>query len=158
MECWASMGKGRIGTWRQAVIAVLSSFMILVAVAPFGGTSATAATAKPASGASTTTTTLPIPTLKAVPLSLTHGQSVPALLSRAVTLDSVGVDTSGVRAAIAITQEQLDRQAVTVRQLRLTAAQARQKANALFALAHNAAQAYTNLDAAVKQAVLFLYM
>ncbi len=180
--CW-----GRDGTWRQAVILVFSVAIVVLAVAPQGiasaasvGTTtttpaggspgpaggATTTTTKPANGATTTTTkpagkattTTTTPPLPAVTPSISDGQSVAALLGQAVALDAVGVDTSGVQEAIALTQQKLDQQAVTVRQLRQAASRAEQRANSLFARARQADAAYASLDHAVKQAVLFLYL
>ena len=115
----------------------------------------TTTTTKPKAGATTTTTTPPLPTVSP---SITDGQSVQSLLSQAVALDSVGVDSSGVRSAIAITQQLLDQEAVTARQLHQAAAQAQQRATKLLAQARTASAAYSSLDRAVKQAVLFLYV
>ena len=154
----SSMLSYRNGTWRRIVLVVLSGAFILPVMAPVGGRAAVAADAKPAQPAATTTTPTTAPKLPAVPSSITDGQSVAALLSQAVGLDAVGVDTSGVRSAISGTQQQLDQDAVTVRQLRQAAALAQQRATVLAAEANRADQAYASLDHAVKQAVLFLYV
>jgi cell wall-associated NlpC family hydrolase len=175
--CW-----GRDGTWQKAVIMVTSAALILLAVAPQGIASAAASaagstttTTVPAVGATTTTvpatgaakatgkpagatTTTTKPPLPKVSSSITDGQSVAALLSQAVTLDAVGVDKSGVQSAVALTQQKLDQEAVTIRQLRQAAARASERAATLLARARTAQAAYSSLDQAVKQAVLFLYV
>lgn len=170
------------------MIGVLSIAVIVLAVAPLGGAAATAAGAatttttavaagkgaagKGVAGATTTTTTAAgkaaaketttttttVPRAPVVASSLTDGQTITALLSQAEALDSTGVDTSGVRSAIALTQQALDQEAVTVRQLHQAAAQAEQRANILFTQAHAAAASYASLDGALKQAVLSLYV
>jgi cell wall-associated NlpC family hydrolase len=180
------MWLGRHG-WRRAVMDVFSEAMVLLAVASPGMAFATGATdgattttttttkpadgptiattkpaagptattTKPAVGATTTTTKPPLPTVSP---SVTDGQSVAALLGQAVALDAVGVDTSGVQAAIGLTQQRLDQEAVTLRQLRQTASRAEQRATALYDQARHAKAAYASLDHAVKQAVLFMYV
>lgn len=108
--------------------------------------------------ASPSTTTTTVPAVPAVPLSITNGQTVQALLSNAETLSAVGVDATALRVGIAAAQQQLDEDAVTVQRSRAAAAAADQQATALLAQAQGAEHAYHSLDNAVKQAVLLLYV
>jgi cell wall-associated NlpC family hydrolase len=92
-----------------------------------------------------------------VPLSVTDGQKATTLLSNAVALASVGVDSSAVQAAVAVTQRSLDQDAVIAVKMNQQAQEADQRAAAARQGARSAAAAYQSLAGALKAAVLFLY-
>src|SRR5579872_1871570 len=62
----------------------------------------------PGGGSSTTTSTTTLPPIPKVPPAITDGQTPQALLANAIELSSVGIDTSALSEAIAITQSKLD--------------------------------------------------
>ncbi|MGH9055803.1 MAG: C40 family peptidase, partial [Acidimicrobiales bacterium] len=110
----------------------------------------------PTPPAPTTTTTLPaIPT---VAPDITDGVSPQALLSNAVTLSSVGIDTTALQAAIAATQAKLDADALTASQAAAAAQTADQRAAAARQRARRAQAAYDSLAGAVEQAAVYLYV
>jgi peptidoglycan DL-endopeptidase CwlO len=121
------------------------------------------ATANAATGNSTTPApaaaiSTSLPALPSVPLSVTDGQSAAALFSNAVSLASVGVDSSAVQAAVATTQQILDQDAVTARKMSQAAQNADKQATAARQEASRAAHAYQSLAGALKAAVLFMYI
>jgi cell wall-associated NlpC family hydrolase len=155
MSCSTSMGLYRMSSWRSLGLAVAGSAVALLALWP--GPTATAAVSNPVVSNAVTTTTTSLPAVPAVPLSITDGQSAQTLLSNAVTLASVGLDTTALRAGIAATQRQLDQDAATARDMTLAAKQADQRAAAAVAQAQRSQQGFHSLDNAVKNAVVFLY-
>jgi cell wall-associated NlpC family hydrolase len=105
-----------------------------------------------------------------VPLSITDGQPAATLLANALALlpvtttspggsasDGRATDSTALAAAIAATQLKLDRNSVTARKMSEAAAEASERAAAELAQADSALAGYRSLDAAVKNAVLFLY-
>jgi cell wall-associated NlpC family hydrolase len=98
-----------------------------------------------------------LPPLPKVDPRYTNGESPQKLLANAISLVSVGSDTSAVQAAIAVTQAHLVKDAATAAQLRRKAAVADQKAAAARQVAQQSSANYHSLDAAVKRAVIFLY-
>ena len=153
------MGLGLRRNWRRALLAGASGSLALLATWPFGG----AASAAGSSGPSTTVANGPVdapptlPALPAVPLTITDGQPAGTLLANALALISVGTDSSALESAIAATQLKLDRDSVTARKMTEAAAEASERAAAELAQADSAQAGYRSLDAAVKNAVLFLY-
>jgi cell wall-associated NlpC family hydrolase len=168
------MGSDGRGGWRVALAAATGA-VALLAICPFNSETAIAAGSTGSAGSSSTTpstsatsssttsssttssTTTSLPAVPAVSPSITDGQSAQALLSNAVTLLSVGVDSTAQQAAIAATAQQLDVDAVTAQKLTQAANQADVKATAELSQARQAEQVYRSLDTAVKDAVLFLY-
>ena len=130
--------------------------VVILAAGPFTVGPASAAGSSPVTAATTTTTTT-LPALPAVPLSVTDGQSAKRLLSNAITLASVGVDTSALQAGIAVTEQNLDQDAVTAQQMTRAASAADHSATAAREEAAAAEANYQSLNGALKAAVLFLY-
>jgi cell wall-associated NlpC family hydrolase len=165
------MGLGLRRNWRRALLAGASGSLAVLATWPFGGP----ASAAGSSGPSTTTapapsTTTTLPPLPAVPLSITDGQPAQTLLANALALlpvttrstgasasESKATDSTALAAAIAASQLKLDRDSVTARKMTEAATEASERAAAELALADSAQADYRSLDAAVKNAVLFLY-
>ena len=83
----------------------------------------------------------PPPALPAVPLSITDGQSAQTLLSNAITLASVGVDTTALQAGVDAIQAKLDKDAVVAEKMSLAATQADQRAAAASAQAQGPSRA-----------------
>ncbi len=158
MPCSTSMGLYRRGTWQRVVFAGATSLAVLGAAWSFPASVATAAASdsSPVSGPVSSTTTA-LPSLPSVPLAITDGQNPQTLLANAITLASVGVDTSALQAGIAATQAKLEKAAVTAAHLNAAAAQANQRAAAASAAAQQAEQGYRSLDSAVKDAAVLLY-
>jgi cell wall-associated NlpC family hydrolase len=98
-----------------------------------------------------------LPALPKVPLTITEGQSPQALLSNAITLASVGLDTSALRAAIDLTQAKLEKDAITAQSMGRVAAEANARAATALQQAQVANAGFHSLDGALKNAVLFLY-
>jgi cell wall-associated NlpC family hydrolase len=149
------MGLCRRGGGRRTGPAVALAGFVLVAGWPF--VSPAIATAASASPPSTPTTTSSLPALPAVPLSVTDGQSAQSLLSNAITLASLGIDTTALRAGVAAVQQQLERDAVTAQTMSAVAAQADQRAVEAQGAAEAAREGFESLDGAVKDAVVLLY-
>jgi cell wall-associated NlpC family hydrolase len=150
----------RAGIWRHIGLAAATGGIAGLMLFPFGGATALAAGSGPATttaSAASSTTVTTLPALPAVPLAITDGQSAQTLLSNAITLASVGVDTTALQAGIAAIQEQLDHDAVVARKMSLAATQADRRVAAATAEAQRAQFGFHSLDGAVKQAALFLY-
>jgi cell wall-associated NlpC family hydrolase len=93
-----------------------------------------------------------------VPLSITDGVPAKTLLANALTLASVGIDGSAQQAAIGITQAALVKDNVTVEQMKRLAARAAARARADRQAANRAQVGYSSLDAALRGAVLRMYV
>ena len=75
----------------------------------------------------------------------------------AISLSSNSALAAGLRSQIAATQKELDADSVTAAQAAATAAGANAEAASATQRAYAAAQAYSNLDGALKQSVIFMY-
>jgi peptidoglycan DL-endopeptidase CwlO len=148
------MAVHRMRSWRRVAFTATAAATALLAVALSG-----ASTAATESGHVSLEPSGPAagPALPPVPTSITDGQSARTLLSNAVALASVGIDNTAVQAAVASTQQALDRDAVTAKRMAAAAEQANRAGAADILGAESASQAYQSLDNAVKAAVLFLY-
>ncbi|MGH9056007.1 MAG: C40 family peptidase [Acidimicrobiales bacterium] len=138
-----------------AVTFVATGALLAALVAPAAPSFAAAGPA-PAPPAPTTTTTLPA--MPTVAPDITDGVSPQALLSNAVTLSAVGIDTTALQAAIAATQAKLDDDALTASHAAAAAAAADQRAAAARQRARRAQTAYNSLAGAVEQAAVYLYV
>jgi cell wall-associated NlpC family hydrolase len=117
----------------------------------------TPAFAANAPGAPTPTTSTTLPPLPNVPLSITDGQPAATLLSNAIALSSVGIDTSALSTAIAATQAKLDSDAKAAAAAEAAARNADAAAKAATAQADVASSDLDGLQNAVKAAVVYLY-
>jgi cell wall-associated NlpC family hydrolase len=164
------MGSGLRRNWRRAFLAGTSGSLALLATWPFGGAASAAGSSGPSTtGAAAASTTTTLPPLPAVPLSITAGQPAQTLLANALALlpvESTDTSKGGVASAtdstalaegVAAIQLKLNRDSVTARKMTDAAAQASERAAALLAQADSAQADYRSLDAAVKNAVRFLY-
>ena len=103
------------------------------------------------------TTPAAVPALPSVSLDITDGQPIQNLYTMALSLSSNSALTATLRSQIAATQKQLDADSVTAAQSAATEAGADSRAAAASERASRAAQAFTDLDGALKQAALFMY-
>jgi cell wall-associated NlpC family hydrolase len=131
--------------------------LVLLGTWPFGQGVADAAGSSVAPSPASTSTTTTLPPVPKVSTSITDGQSTQTLLSNAITLVSVGVDTSALQAGIDITQQKLDQDAVTGEQMIRQAAAADQRAAGAREQAQTALENYQSLNRALQSAVVFLY-
>jgi cell wall-associated NlpC family hydrolase len=92
-----------------------------------------------------------------VPIDITDGQPIQTLYAMALSLTSNSALTAHLRAQIAVAQKQLDIDAVTATQAAAVEATADAQAADAQLRANTAQTAYSNLDGALKQAVLFMY-
>ena len=99
----------------------------------------------------------PVPPLPNVPTDLTNGEPVQSLYAMALSLSSNSALSAGLRSQIAAAQKQLDSDSVIATQAAATQATAEATAAAAGAKAQAASEAYSNLDGALKQAILFMY-
>lgn len=135
----------------SAIAAVLG-----LALVPMATAAASAPAANPPSGGATTPTTT-LPPIPKVDPKYTDGQNPATLLANAITLASVGVDSSAVEAAIADTQAHVLKDALKAKQLEQKAADADAEASAALASAAQSSANYQSLESAVRNAVVFLY-
>ena len=99
----------------------------------------------------------PLPPLPNVPTDLTDGQPIQALYEIALSLSSDSALNATLRSQIAAAQKQLDSESVTAVQAAAIQAAAKATAAAAGERAKAASEAYSNLDSALKHAVLFMY-
>lgn len=119
-----------------------------------------ASAAQPATGA-TATPPAPATTLPPVPKvdpAYTAGQPVQSLLSTALALSSFGVDDSALLAEVSATQARMDADAVAARAAGGKAMSAAHRASGAETALQEAQGEYTSMAAAVRQAVVYLYM
>jgi peptidoglycan DL-endopeptidase CwlO len=127
----------------------------MIAAGVFGVAAPAFAAGAPTPPPPTTSTTLPpIPN---VPVAITDGQPASTLLTNALGLSSVGVDTSALTSAIAATQAKLDSDAKVAAAAEAAASNADAAAKAAVDAAGNASGALSGMHDAVKQAVVYLY-
>jgi peptidoglycan DL-endopeptidase CwlO len=117
------------------------------------GTSTTSTTVS--SSATSTSTTLP--SLPAVPASDTDGQPAAKLLSTAIALAGLGVDNLALAAAVSATQAKLEADAEISRRAQAQADVAAQAAATARTDAAAAESSYVDMQASVRQAVVYLY-
>ncbi len=159
---WRAAGSALAGA--GLLLATLSAAVVLPASTagaavvppdPAGTAAANAAAANPGGKAAKAAAALP--TLPNIPLTITDGVSAQKLLTNAVMLSSVGIDTTALQAGLAAVQQKLDADSVKAEQAQAAAAVADQRA-AEASHAVTAAQGqYHSLDGAVKNAVLFIF-
>jgi peptidoglycan DL-endopeptidase CwlO len=141
---------------RRALAAGVTAAAILALGGPaFAGT-ATAPAAQSGGATPATTTTLPpIPTVNP---EIADGQSPQMLLSNAIELSSVGIDTSALATAIAATQAKMDADAAGAAKADRVAFSAEATAQSALKTADAAASSYESTDAAITGAVIDLYV
>ncbi len=142
---------------RVVQAAGVATFALVAGWLPSAVATANAATGNSAASAPAAAISTSLPALPSVPLSVTDGQSAATLFSTAVSLASVGVDSSAVQAAVATTQQTLDQDAVTATKMSQAAQKADKQATTARHEASRAAHAYQSLAGALKAAVLFMY-
>ena len=141
---------------RRALAAAISTAAIVAAGAPaFAGTASRPATSPSGAGAAPSTTLPPIP--KVSP-TFTDGQNPQTLLSNAIELSSVGIDTSALATAIAATQAKMDADAASAAQANRLAFTAELAAQTALKAADAAASTFNSTNAAVTGAVIDLYV
>jgi peptidoglycan DL-endopeptidase CwlO len=141
---------------QRVLAAAVSTAAILAVGAPaFAGTAPPPAAPAGAVGAATTTTLPPIPKVNP---SYTDGQNPQTLLSNAIELSSVGIDTSALATAIAATQAKMDADAAAAAKSDRAAFTAETTAQAALRTADAAASTYDSTNAAVTGAVIDLYV
>ena len=140
---------------RRVLAAAVSTLAILALGGPtlIAGASSPATAPKP--GPTTATTVPPIPKVNP---AFTDGQSPQTLLSNAIKLSSVGIDTSALATAIAATQAKMDADAAAAAQADRVAFTAQRTAEAALKTADAAASSYQSTNAAVTGAVIDLYV
>ena len=138
---------------------VVTAAVVLGLITAPGGRVDAAETPSPgqANSASPTPASMPIPPLPSVPTDLTNGQSVQSLYAMALSLSSSSALSSSLRSHIAAAQKQLDSESVTASEAAAAQATAEAAAAAASETARAASQSYSNLDGALKNAVLFMY-
>ena len=152
----ASMSRTGGRRARRVLVAAISTAAVLAVGAPaFAGT-APAPAASPGGAGSTATTTLP-PIPKVSP-TFTDGQNPQTLLSHAIELSSVGIDTSALATAIAATQAKMDADAAAAAKADRVAFTAQVTAQAALKTADVAASTFDSTNAAVTGAVIDLYV
>ncbi len=152
----ASMSRTGGRRARRVLVAAISTAAVLAVGAPaFAGTSPAPA-ASPGGAGSTATTTLP-PIPKVSP-TFTDGQNPQTLLSHAIELSSVGIDTSALATAIAATQAKMDADAAAAAKADRVAFTAQVTAQAALKTADVAASTFDSTNAAVTGAVIDLYV
>ena len=98
-----------------------------------------------------------MPALPKISPTYTDGQNPQKLLSNAIALSSVGVDTTALSAAISATQAKLDRDAAAASQATQAAAQAAAQAQAALKQATAQTAQLASMQDAVRSAVVYLY-
>lgn len=98
-----------------------------------------------------------VPPLPSVPLDITDGQPIQTLYAIALSLSSKGALAAKLRSQIAATQRQLDDDSVTASQATSAETAANDRASAASERADAAGRAYSDLDDALKHAVVFMY-
>jgi cell wall-associated NlpC family hydrolase len=121
----------------------------------FAGTGPVPTGSLPGAAAAALTALPPIP--KVSPL-FTDGQNPQTLLSNAIELSSVGIDTSALATAIAATQVKMDADASAAAKANRAAFAADDTAQAALRSADAAASTYDSTNAAVTGAVIDLYV
>ena len=143
---------------RLCAVAATASLVALVA-----GPTSVAGAAGPAGPApvppfsSAPTAPAGVPALPSVSLDITDGQPIQNLYAMALSLSSNSALTATLRSQIAATQKQLDTDSVTATQSAAKEASANAVSITAAGRASKAAQAYADLDGALKQAALFMY-
>jgi peptidoglycan DL-endopeptidase CwlO len=98
-----------------------------------------------------------VPPLPSVPPDITDGQPIQSLYAMALSLSSDSALSAQLRSQISASQKQIDADAVAATQATAVEAVADSQATNAESHAKAAAQAYSDLDGALKQAVLFMY-
>jgi cell wall-associated NlpC family hydrolase len=152
----ASMSRTGGRTARRFLAATISVAAVLAVGAPAFAGSPPSAPATPAGAAPTTTTTLPA--IPKVNPDITDGQNPQTLLSNAIALSSVGIDTSALATATAATQAKMDADASAAEKADRVAFAAQAMAQAALKAAAAAASTFDSTNAAVTGAVVDLYV
>jgi cell wall-associated NlpC family hydrolase len=148
------MGWSRVGGPLLSGAVILAG-VLSVAPAQLAWAAATGAGGAGAAPAPTTTTLPPLPTVSP---TFTDGQPPASLLSKAISLSSLGVDDTAVALAVSSTQQRLDADTVNAGRAKAASDEAAGRARA--ARASEAAANARNhaMTSAVRQAVVELYM
>jgi cell wall-associated NlpC family hydrolase len=156
MANYAAMGK-RVTHHRLARLAAGAGLAACILTASGQAFAGSGASTPPATGSGPTTTTT-LPPIPKVDRSLTDGQNPATLLANAIELSSVGIDSSALTFAMAATQAKLDADASVASKAAAAADVADRRAADALATANQAEDQYQNMDGAVKEAVVDLYM
>ncbi|HEX6393943.1 MAG TPA: C40 family peptidase [Acidimicrobiales bacterium] len=151
MRLKASGGRLRAGGATVAIICLVG----LPRVAAGAAGSSPAAPPSPAPAPSPPGNS--VPPLPTVSPDITDGQPIQSLYAMALSLSSDSALSAQLRSQIAATQKQLDADAVAATQAAAVEAAADSEAANAESHAEAAARAYSDLDGALKHAVLFMY-
>ena len=138
-----------------AASATLALALFAAGIGPAAAQSTTSTTVTtPASAPVSTAVLPPIPTLDS---GVTDGQPAEQLLSRAISLSSIGVHDTALTTALSVTQRHLESDAIRMRIARAKASAADQEASRASRAASSAQAQLTDMASAVRQAAVALY-
>ncbi len=147
-------------TGGQGAKRVLAAVVTTAAILALGGPAFAGAAPAPATatGGAAPITTTTLPAIPKVSPNFTDGENPQALLSNAIELSSVGIDTSALTTAIAATQAKMDADAAAAAKAARVAFSAQAAAQSALKTANAASSSYQSTDAAVTGAVIDLYV
>jgi peptidoglycan DL-endopeptidase CwlO len=146
---------GGQGAKRVLAAAVTTAAILALGAPAFAGSAAAPAAA---TGGATPTTTTTLPPIPQISPNFTNGESPQQLLSNAIELSSVGIDTSALATAIAATQAKMDADAAAAAKADRVAFSAQAAAQSAFKTADAAASSFDSTNAAITGAVIDLYV